>query len=166
MKTASLMLLVSAVLGGFLGLRGLADDPGPARAQRVTAETEIATGRCSATLGGVVQPASPAQWQREFQSRRNRDFSQVEHRCLLSSVRRLSGHFDERRPLSTDRDAAALLITDRSEADLLALWLNVASGAVALDDPAGDSGSTIGRVLAGRDRVASAPQRDGRRRAR
>ena len=88
--------------------------------------------------------------------------------CLLGTARTLSTVFAEKRPLATTADAVAVLraaspTTARSafDARLLAVWLDVATGSVALAAPvdADGNGSTETTVGAFLDHRGTHPQR-------
>ena len=88
--------------------------------------------------------------------------------CLLSTARTLSTVFAEKRPLATTADAVAVLraaspTTARSafDARLLAVWLDVATGSVALAAPVdadgnGSTETTVGAFLITAERTRNA----------
>lgn len=154
MKTMILILLTSALLGGSLGLRGL---PGSTAG---TDETDRAPSAATCTTsypGDEAAPGSVAVWQAGFTAHRTRRHSDAEQMCLLGKVRLLSAHLDEAVPMSTAGDAARVLLPAQAatperafDAQLLALWLNVATGSVALADPAdGDGDGTAETTVDG-----------------
>ncbi|MEV0890976.1 discoidin domain-containing protein [Promicromonospora sp. NPDC050262] len=92
-------------------------------------------------------------WTSEYRQVRNPDHTTDELLCLLSTTRAQSDVFDEAVDLTTLDDAVRVLWprhhdewVDVFDRQLLSLWLNVAAGAVALDDPI-VGGGTVGDLL-------------------
>ncbi|MFI8526032.1 discoidin domain-containing protein [Promicromonospora sukumoe] len=93
-------------------------------------------------------------WTSEYRQVRNPDHTAEELLCLLSAARGQSDVFDEEVGLTSLDDAVRVLWprhhderTDGFDRQLLTLWLNVATGSVALDDRVAKYG-TVGDLLA------------------
>lgn len=92
-------------------------------------------------------------WTSEYRQTRNPDHTTDELLCFLSTTRAQSDVFDEVVDLTTPDDAVHVLWprhhderVDAFDRQLLTLWLNVAAGAVDLEDPfVGDR--TVGDLL-------------------
>ena len=110
-------------------------------------------------VGLATDARSAGYWKTEMANRRSGDYTQSERLCLLSIVRVLSSVFDEVRPLSTTQQAVQVLTLKQNSGasaifdnQLLALWLNVASGALDLGQSVDTSGdgvpdTTVGALL-------------------
>jgi sugar phosphate isomerase/epimerase len=92
-------------------------------------------------------------WASEYREAKNPDYTTDELLCFLSSTRVPSGVFDEVVELTTLDDAVQVLSAanhdeqvDVFDRQLLGLWLNVATGSVALEDLIAGSG-TVGDLL-------------------
>ncbi|MFJ3405617.1 discoidin domain-containing protein [Promicromonospora sp. NPDC090134] len=92
-------------------------------------------------------------WSSEYRQVRTPDYTTDELLCFLSSTRVQSDVFDEVVDLNTLDDAVQVLWApnhdewvDVFDQQLLGVWLNVAAGSVALEDPI-VGGGTVGDVL-------------------
>jgi sugar phosphate isomerase/epimerase len=92
-------------------------------------------------------------WSSEYRQVRNPDHTTGELLCFLSFTRAQSDVFDEVVDLTTLDDAVQVLWaphhdewTDVLDRQLLGVWLNVATGSVALEDPL-VGGGTVGDLL-------------------
>ncbi len=92
-------------------------------------------------------------WESEYRQVRNPDYTTDELLCFLSITRVQSDVFDEAVDLTTLDDAVQVLWApnhdervDVFDRQLLGLWLNVAAGSVALEDPLA-GGGTVGDLL-------------------
>ena len=115
-------------------------------------------GRTVVVLGTSTVPRSLAWWQAEYRGLTS-SLTSAERACLLSTARTLSTVFAEQRALSTTADAVAVLrpsapATPRAtlDAELLTVWLDVATGAVPLAKPLdadgnGTTDTTVGAFL-------------------
>lgn len=120
-------------------------------------------------LGTSTDAGTLGVWQTDYRDKRNNGHTADEKACLLSVVRVLSAVFDEVTPLTTTADAVAALwpkhtnnAEDQFEAHLLSLWLNVADGAIALDDPVDSNGdgtadTTVGAIIQAAEAERTAP---------
>ncbi len=114
--------------------------------------------RSVVVLGTSSTRRAVAWWSAEYRGVTS-DLSAADRSCLLSSARALSTVFAEKRPLTTTADAVAVLrpatpttARSRLDAQLLAVWLDVATGAVHLGDPldtdlSGTPDTTVGAFL-------------------
>lgn len=110
------------------------------------------------TPSGEQPPPAPVgrgagYWTSEYREVRNPDRTTDELLCFLATTRALSGVFDEAVDLTTADDAVEVLWprhhdeqTDVFDRQLLALWLDVATGAATLEDPVA-GGGTLGDLL-------------------
>ncbi|PUB32445.1 sugar phosphate isomerase/epimerase [Promicromonospora sp. AC04] len=109
------------------------------------------------TPGGQPTPEpvtrSAAYWTSEYRQVSNPDYTTDELLCFLSHTRAQSDVFDEVVDLTTMDDALQVLWArnhdepvDVFDRQLLSLWLNVAAGSVALEDPL-VGGGTVGDLL-------------------
>jgi hypothetical protein len=125
------------------------DDDGGASATR---------RRTVVVLGTSTARRSTSWWSSEYRGLTS-SLTTAERTCLLSTARELSTVFAEKRALSTATDAVAVLrpaspTTARTALDarLLAVWLDVATGSVALTqaldaDGNGSTETTVGAFL-------------------
>ena len=97
--------------------------------------------------GNADLARSSGYWSAEYRQTKNSDFTTGTLQCYLEIVAHASAVFSEVRPLTTFTDAAEVLKTNGSssadeilDAQLLALWLNFANGAYALDDAVDSDG--------------------------
>lgn len=98
-------------------------------------------------------PHGAGYWTSEYRQVINPDHTTDELLCFLSSTRAQSDVFDEVVDLTTLDDAVQVLWTrhhdewvDVFDRQLLGVWLNVAAGSVALEDPL-VGGGTVGDLL-------------------
>ena len=110
-------------------------------------------------LGDSTDAGTLGVWQTDYREKRSKRHTAAEKTCLLSVVRVLSSVYTEVVPLNSNADAAKVLYPkqtnnarDQFDAHLLALWLNVADGSIALSDPVDGNGdgtadTTIGALL-------------------
>ncbi|GAB2497500.1 hypothetical protein GCM10027063_40990 [Promicromonospora xylanilytica] len=92
-------------------------------------------------------------WASQYREVSEPDYTADELRCFLSDTRVQSDVFAEAVDLTTPDDAVQVLWAanhdervDLFDRQLLGLWLNVAAGSVALEDPAA-AGGTVGGLL-------------------
>jgi subtilisin family serine protease len=123
--------------------------------------------RSVVVLGTSTTRRASAWWSAEFRGVTS-TVSAADRSCLLSSARALSTVFAERRPLTTTADAVAVLrpptpttARSRLDAQLLAVWLDVATGAVHLGDQldtdlSGTPDTTVGAFLASTEATRNA----------
>ena len=114
--------------------------------------------RAVVVLGTSTTRRAVSWWSAEYRGLTS-TVSTADRACLLSSARALSTVFAEKRPLTTTADAVAVLrpatptsARSRLDAQLLAVWLDVATGAVHLGDPldtdlSGTPDTTVGAFL-------------------
>lgn len=107
--------------------------------------------------GGPTAPEPVAHgagyWSSEYRQVRDPDHTADELLCLLAATRAQSDVFDEAVALTTLDDAVQVLWAPRHDEwvdvvdrQLLGAWLNVAAGAVSLEDPL-TGGGTVGDLL-------------------
>ena len=114
--------------------------------------------RTVVVLGTSTVPRPLAWWQAEYRGLTS-NLTTAQRSCLLSTARTLSTVFPERRALSSPTDAVAVLrpsapVTPRAtlDAELLAVWLDVATGSLPLAKPLdadgnGTTETTVGAFL-------------------
>lgn len=117
------------------------------------------TRRRTVVVLGTSTARHPTSWWSSEYRGLTSALTSAERTCLLSTARELSTVFAEKRALSTSADAVAVLrpsspATARAtfDARLLAVWLDVATGSVALSAPLdadgnGSSETTVGAFL-------------------
>ena len=120
--------------------------------------TSPTRSRTVVALGNSTTRRSTAWWSAEYRGA-TAALSAADRTCLLSTARTLSSVFAEKRALTTSAQAAAVLrpaapASARStfDARLLAAWLDVATGSVALGAPLdadrnGTAETTVGAFL-------------------
>jgi subtilisin family serine protease len=118
-------------------------------------------------LGTSTTRRSLAWWSSEYRGLTS-NVRAADRTCLLSTARALSTVFVEKRALTTTADAVAVLrpaspttARSRLDAQLLAVWLDVAIGAVDLGDPldsdlSGSPDTTVGAFLASTEATRNA----------
>ncbi|MFZ1410644.1 MAG: S8 family serine peptidase [Micropruina sp.] len=110
-------------------------------------------------LGTSTDAGTLGVWQTDYRDKRSKLHTTAEKLCLLSTVRVLSTVFSEKVALSSIANGVSVLYPkntknarDQFDAHLLALWLNVADGSIALSDPVDTDGiggpdTTVGALI-------------------
>jgi hypothetical protein len=102
------------------------------------------------TVGNADQIRSPGYWLHQYRQNGQTDFAQAALQCYLDIANHMSQVFSEERPAATIEEAQDVLFVDGTasskeicDRQLLAAWLNFASGAIEYEemvDTDGDGG--------------------------